>query len=182
MDLIKHFSSAEAERRATLRESENVRLICPPVQIADDESTSFAVMTITNFDDFMSMAGRARIVGAVDADSPDTARLLEMLTAYSDVIDVKVVVLTDVPGADYDFGFQKAVAKFESVSYVRLVDSLIEEKKRADDAELAGKSTRHHAEMRAQTRSNGTVKEFIAFDKPLTTDDASVDVGEDDGE
>lgn len=182
MDLIKHFSSAEAERRATLKESENVRLICPYVQIADDESSSFAVMTIVGFDDFLGLAGRARVVGALNASDPAIARMLEMLSEYSDVVDVKVVVLTDVPGADYDFEFQKAVAKFESVSYVRLVDSLIEEKQRAQDAELAEKSTKHHAEIRSQTRSDGTVKEFLAFDKPLTTEDLDATTGDGDGE
>lgn len=178
MDLIKHFSSAEAERRASLKESENVRLICPQVQIADDESSSFAVMTIANFADFLQMEGRARVVGAIDIGNSAIVRMLEMLTTYSDVVDVKVVVLTDVPGADYDFEFQKAVAKFESVSYVRLVDSLIEERQRAKDDELEKKSTKHHAEIRSQTRSNGTVKEFTAFDKPVTTDD--LDAIEDD--
>lgn len=182
MDLIKHFSSAEAEKRATLKESENVRLICPPIQIADDESSSFAVMTITSFADFLGMSGRTRVVGSVDCDKHEIVRLLNMLTDYSDVIDVKVVVLTDVPGADYDFEFQKAVAKFESVSYVRLVETLIEEKQRADDIELADKSTKHHAEIRSQTRSNGTVKEFNAFDVPVTTDAISVDAGESDGD
>lgn len=180
MDLLKYYETAEAERNAAMAESTNVRLICPPVSIAEDASTSFATLTITGFADFLSLEGKRRVVGTIDVSDRAVARMVDMLSEYSDVVDVKVVVMTDVPGADYDFEFSKKTAKFESVSYVNVVESLIEEAARQKALELETNNTKHHAEIRAQTRADGSVGSFTAFDVPKTTDDVSVDDGEPD--
>lgn len=89
---------------------------------------------------------------------PETSReKLEAVARYPDAFDIKMVLMTGVPGSPFDRWFEEVLWRSNRVAYADVV-SAINEFREASEADAASKSAVYAQEKSGYMRKDGSVK------------------------
>lgn len=155
--------AAQAAEVIVSKEGTKLLFVMPSTDVLPNDGI-LEYVTLESLYDFKSIP--ARSVVQVRMEEYD---VLGAAVSLSSMLALDLKVLSGVPSADYDIGFDRETWAIERVSYAPLVSEL------ALEMEIARQTVKndasHHDKERAQfTRADGTVKKQTEFDV-VTSDD-----------
>lgn len=157
MNLLNHLAS-----HSDKREEMPQRLICPTsASLPQDGMLEYiGVETLADIVNDKNMTG-------VLTFRPDQQELLKCYVQYYKLFGSVPVVLSGVPGVEYNADFENNTWDCQRVAYHTVVNDLLELSRREGELKAERKnSSIYEKERSTYTRKSGDVKAFTAFDMP----------------
>lgn len=144
----------ELVRPGKIKESAPIRMVCPYINAAPkDEVLQFSTVV-----DAMSIFGQVKSNVILMFDTEHLG-LLNMWNLNQDVLDMSIMAIMDVPGADYNPEYLGAITRASQMSYHTLIGDLAETTRRAAVLKDS-KATGCDREQARVTRKDGSIKDL----------------------
>lgn len=165
MNIFESLTATKAEG-AVATKGRTDFLICPDSRSFPEDGVIQYISINDVHDVDTVMRADTKLGVPVAAFGEAALRVLEMLTAYSDLYDIRIVMVDGIPGADYNSKFDSAAWSALRLSYHSLINDLIEVGRRVEEKDASRDLSIYDKQIKQETRSNGSIKEFKAFELP----------------